>query len=343
MGVRLFVPGRLCLLGEHSDWAGAYRTRAAEVAPGRCLVTATDQGLHAEAEADEDVVELASVLPGGGRVGPERFAADAAALAAAATGGGFFSYAAGVAAEMVARHRVRGLRLTIVASDLPPERGLSSSAAACVLVARAYDRLYGLGLSVEDEMDLAYRGERRTGSACGRMDQVCALGRRTVLLTFDGDDFALETVTPAAAVPLLVVDLRRTKDTRRILADLNACFPATPGALAAGVREALGRRNAILVGAARAALEQATRRGWAKSCARPRPCSIGWSRPPVPSWRRRGCTPSSPIPRCASWPGAARASARRATAAPSWSRAARTSAARSRAGSRATSVSPACR
>ena len=23
--VELFVPGRLCLMGEHSDWAGSYR------------------------------------------------------------------------------------------------------------------------------------------------------------------------------------------------------------------------------------------------------------------------------------------------------------------------------
>jgi galactokinase len=162
---------------------------------------------------------------------------------------------------VVACHGVGGLRLTIAAADLPPERGLSSSAAVCVLVARAYNQLYRLGLSVEDEMELAYRGERRTGSACGRMDQVCALGRRTALLEFDGDRFALDPVTPAAPVRLLVVDLRRTKDTRRILADLNACFPATPGALAAGVRDALGPRNAPLVAAARAALEAGDARG----------------------------------------------------------------------------------
>ena len=47
----LFVPGRLCLFGEHSDWAGAYRRTHPEITPGHCLVVGTDQGLTGEFEA----------------------------------------------------------------------------------------------------------------------------------------------------------------------------------------------------------------------------------------------------------------------------------------------------
>ncbi len=252
--MRLFVPGRLCLFGEHSDWAGAYRRVAPTLSPGHCLVAGIDQGLVAEVEPLAGIVELASVLPDGAARGPERLTADVATLAAAAAAGGFFSYAAGVAAEVMARHVVGGLRLAVTASDLPIARGLSSSAAICVLVARAYNELYRLGLSVRDEMELAYAGERRTGSACGRMDQVCAFGRRAALLTFDGDDLAIEPVVPGGEVSLLVVDLRARKDTRRILTDLNDCFPDAPGPVAAGVRRALGPRNAALVRAAGLAL-----------------------------------------------------------------------------------------
>jgi galactokinase len=249
----LFVPGRLCLFGEHSDWAGAYRGVDPSLSPGCCLVTGTDQGLRATASR-ADVVELASVLPDGGRRGPVRIDADAAALAAAARGGGFFAYAAGVAAEMVERHGVGGLRLDVTANDLPVGKGLSSSAAICVLVARAFDRVYGLGLSRRDEMALAYAGERRTGSQCGLMDQVCAYGRTTTCLGFDGARVDVEPLAVGAPMHLLIVDLRRTKDTRRILADLNACFPSAPGDVAAGVREALGPRNLALTAAARRAL-----------------------------------------------------------------------------------------
>ena len=30
--MKLFVPGRLCLFGEHTDWAGHYRTMNADIA-----------------------------------------------------------------------------------------------------------------------------------------------------------------------------------------------------------------------------------------------------------------------------------------------------------------------
>ena len=66
-------------------------------------------------------------------------------------------------------------------TTLPIKKGLSSSAAFCVLVARAFNKLYNLNLTVSrncsrlawqqhlraqirGEMDLAYRGEIMTPS-----------------------------------------------------------------------------------------------------------------------------------------------------------------------------------
>jgi galactokinase len=250
----LFVPGRLCLFGEHSDWAGAYRTTHPALAAGRCLVAGTDQGLEAEVTC-ADGFELETVLPHGERRGPLRVAADVAALDAVARAGGFFSYAAGTAAETLVRHGVGGVRIRVVRHDLPVAKGLSSSAAVCVLVARALSRVHGLGLDVREEMELAYAGERRAGSQCGRMDQACAYGRRVTALEFDGAGFAIEPLAVGAPLALVVVDLGCGKDTRRILADLNACFPDGPGDVAAGVRDALGPANAALVARARRAIE----------------------------------------------------------------------------------------
>jgi len=36
--IDLFVPGRVCLFGEHSDWAGTYSRFNSDVKAGRALV-----------------------------------------------------------------------------------------------------------------------------------------------------------------------------------------------------------------------------------------------------------------------------------------------------------------
>ena len=48
--MKLFVPGRICLFGEHSDWAGGYRRMNADIEKGYTLICGTDQGIYAEVE-----------------------------------------------------------------------------------------------------------------------------------------------------------------------------------------------------------------------------------------------------------------------------------------------------
>ena len=45
--MKIFVPGRICLFGEHTDWAGQYRRINAELEKGYCLISGTNQGLYA--------------------------------------------------------------------------------------------------------------------------------------------------------------------------------------------------------------------------------------------------------------------------------------------------------
>lgn len=253
--VDLFVPGRLCLFGEHSDWAGALRDTDATISPGACILTGTNQGLQATAEPAAGF-EMLSCLPDGTRRGPIAVSMDDVALTAAAAARGFFSYAAGVAAEVHRRHGAPGVRITVTRSDLPVARGLSSSAAISVLTARAFNRVHALGLDVEGEMDLAYRGELATGSQCGRMDQACAYGRRVVELGFDGDALRARVIPVSTPLHLLIVDLRHEKDTRRILADLHAVFATANDARHGALRAALGPRNQALIDAAREAVQR---------------------------------------------------------------------------------------
>ena len=45
--MKIFVPGRLCLFGEHSDWAGKYRLINPDLEKGYALIVGTNQGIHA--------------------------------------------------------------------------------------------------------------------------------------------------------------------------------------------------------------------------------------------------------------------------------------------------------
>jgi len=225
-GVDLFVPGRVCLIGEHADWAGQHGRHV-----GFCLVIGTDQGIHATASAaDELVVETALPTPDGrpsARRRQMRCRWEAKALLSAATDSTeFFRHCAGVAHEALTRHGIGGVELTIERMDLPLKKGVSSSAAVCIAVAKAFDAVYGLDLFPHELMDLAYVGERLTGSQCGRMDQACIFGKVPVLLRFSGpDEVHIEPLFPEGRIDMLIVDLAGTKDTVKILADLQGAYP----------------------------------------------------------------------------------------------------------------------
>ena len=53
-----------------------------------------------------------------------------------------------------------GLEIFLRSKGLPVKRGLSSSAAVCVLVARLANLAYARGWTTEREMEIGYLGER---------------------------------------------------------------------------------------------------------------------------------------------------------------------------------------
>ena len=241
--MKLFVPGRICLFGEHSDWAGGYRRVNADIEKGYTLITGTDQGIYAEVEPHPTSLILTSTTPEGEKIGPSEIPMQPNVLLEEAQKGGFWSYIAGVAYQVTTNYHVRGLVINNYKTDLPVKKGLSSSAAICVLTARAFNRVYDLKLTIRGEMELAYMGEITTPSRCGRMDQGCAFGNRPVLMIYDGD--RLDTIELQAQDELhfVIVDLGAHKDTMEILNRLNRCYPFAENEIERGVQELLGPIN----------------------------------------------------------------------------------------------------
>ncbi len=252
----IFVPGRVCLFGEHSDWAGGYRRFNSNLLPGKVIITGTNQGISARVRTNHDSLIISSTLPDGTSVGPCVLPMDREALLRKAESGDFFSYAAGVAYYMLTFYEVRGLEIENYATTMPVRKGLSSSAALCVLVARAFNKIYDLKLTTRAEMEAAYQGEILTPSRCGRMDQGCAFGQVPVLMTFDGDLLKTSRLTLGGAFPLLIADLKGSKNTIRILADLNRAYPFADDQTSEKVQNYLGQINTEIVQQAAEALEK---------------------------------------------------------------------------------------
>ena len=245
--IKLFVPGRLCLFGEHTDWAGHYRTMNADIAPGAAIVTGIEQGIYAEVDKSS-LFEVQSVAP---EIEGEwqNFACrmDEQELKRIAKSGSFFCYCAGVASYMLEWYKVGGVRIKITSMSLPMKSGLSSSAAICVLVARAFNLLYNLNLNTLGEMNIAYVGELRTSSRCGRLDQACAFGVKPNLMTFDGDEVEVHSLNVKKPLYWVFADLGGEKNTVKILRDLNRGYPFASTEQEEMEHRALGELNRQIV------------------------------------------------------------------------------------------------
>lgn len=247
MEIELFVPGRLCLFGEHTDWAGKYRTMNAEIAPGASIVTGIEQGIYAVVEKSS-IFEMYSEAPEIAVVWQD-FACRMSEqeLKGIARSGSFFSYCAGVASYMLEWYQVGGVKITLKRMTLPMKSGLSSSAAICVLVARAFNLLYHLNLNTMGEMNIAYLGELRTASRCGRLDQACAFGVKPNLMTFDGDEVDVKTLNVKKHLYWVFADLCAEKNTIKILRDLNKGYPFASNEMEEREQKALGEENLRII------------------------------------------------------------------------------------------------
>ena len=254
--LELFVPGRLCLFGEHSDWAGLHRNINSSIIPGEAIVTGIEEGIYATAEAaDKFIIES--------DLGEETFCCemDTQLLRKTACEGGYFSYVAGVASYVNEHYSVGGLRIHITRRTLPMKSGLSSSAAICVLTARAFNQIYKLKLNTLGEMNIAFVGEQRTPSRCGRLDQACAFGVTPVHMVFDSNEISVKPIAIKKPLYMVIADLKAGKDTVRILSDLNKCYPFAENDKERAVHEALGMDNREYIARADALLQEGDAKG----------------------------------------------------------------------------------
>lgn len=243
---RVFAPGRVELLGNHTDYNA-----------GVVLSAALDLGIAVSGE-----------LTNNGRIvlSSEGFApVEVAADEELRRSGEWSDYALGVVATL----RAMGVEVPAFrahyASTLPPGAGLSSSAAMEVGTAVLLRDLLGLKLSALEIAKLGRRAENEfVGVGCGLLDQVSSVfGRKQQAIYLDCRAESVERIPFPAGVDLLIVqsgvahalkggeyDERRAQcfEAARLLG-VPALRDVTSAQLAAAqLPDLVGRRAAHIVG-----------------------------------------------------------------------------------------------
>ena len=188
---RAEAPGRVNLIGEHTDTSGGFVLPAP--IPRRCRVslarrTGRRVRLFSSNRESDGVLEYA--------LGQER------------AGRGWIDYVQGITRVLEeSGHALGGFDAT-VASDVPLGSGLASSAALEVSLLRALRRAFGLAL---DDVALAQAGRRAenefVGAPVGIMDQMASsLAPEGAALFIDTRSLAHETVPIPESAELGVID-----------------------------------------------------------------------------------------------------------------------------------------
>src|SRR3954452_14339942 len=193
------APGRVNVIGEHTDYNGGYVLPVALPHTTRAAVARRDDALVALASLQHPgkAVEIAV-----GDLAPGR-------------PDGWAGYPAGVVHEL--RGRVGSGLSILVDGDVPSGAGLSSSAALECAVALALRDLLGLDLSPADLVAVARRAENDfVGAPTGILDQsaalLCTAGHALFLDTLDRSSEQVPLDLAAVGLALLVIDSGVTHD-----------------------------------------------------------------------------------------------------------------------------------
>jgi len=193
-GTRVFrAPGRVNLIGEHTDYNGGFVMPAAiNLATYVSVEPCAEPKLVVDSENFQEQREFSL--------------ADSAAKAR----GDWSDYVRGVAVTLEGSGlRLSGARL-VIRSEVPIGSGLSSSAALEVAVAQALLTISGISLPAPELARLCQRAENEfVGVNCGIMDQfACCLGQAGHALLLDCRSLDYRPVPLPSNVRLMICDTK---------------------------------------------------------------------------------------------------------------------------------------
>lgn len=211
----IITPGRLCLFGEHEDWVSEFdksHPHCSLIMPLKKMSIESYAYPHSEEE----------VLLYTDDYGACHLPLNEVVLREYIYQKKFFNIAAGVTLVMMQNFEIHGIVIKTTNQKIPIGRGLSSSAAFCVMIVKSFNEIYHLGLSLDDIKYYAQLGENTALSPCGNLDYEGVTASDLIWYDF------LNKTSTAVEIPnnmfLTLVPLKK-KNTGIILETLQKSFP----------------------------------------------------------------------------------------------------------------------
>lgn len=246
--MELFVPGRLCLFGEHSDWASLYQKVNPTIPNGQAIVLLLQQGIYAKISKSQKIhITSTTGQDLKRKVFNLNCDANSSSLKPLITASDFFSYAASVCHYMITNYKTGGITINNEVTTLPVGKGLASSASFSLLCVKAYNMIYELNLSIEKQISIAFNCELQTGSNCGKMDFASAYDYPLLLTTFKNENVTFSKIRHSKPIYLVLVDLLGEKNTKVILNDLHKVYPFPSNSEEQDLHYFLGRVNQLYI------------------------------------------------------------------------------------------------
>lgn len=216
--VTLFVPGRISIIGEISDFVCDYKKYNDDIICGSAIASSIDEGIYAVAKKSDNFIfkydkDIFKCKMNNKELEKESISDS------------FYSYVCGVALYINQCYDVNGIDIEIKYNQLKIKKGLASSAAISVLVAKAFNLIYELDLEPYEIMKIAYEGEHIAKSMCGRLNQICAKGIHLSKINFEKECLDIESINVKEDLNFVIVDLNGMKNTKNILSKLHSCLP----------------------------------------------------------------------------------------------------------------------
>lgn len=246
--IKLYVPGRLGILGEISDLVSPYLANNSDLIPGHAIAVTMDKGIYSTVKKSEMLVFQYSPYY-------IKTSISKTNLKKLAKSDMFCSYVCGTVLYIINNYDVRGIDIKINKMDLLIQKGLSSSAAICITVAKAYNELYNLNLTDSDIEKIAYEGEHLAKSKCGYLDQRSIMNNDICHLIFKQNCVESIPISVKKDVNILIVDLNQKKDTKKIMDFFNNALRHKKNFNNKLVYEILGEKNKFFIEAAINSLE----------------------------------------------------------------------------------------